>query len=72
MFNALRGQLRRDAENARMTGYYASMIHAQKGLAIKDFGLFPWEKEQDYAPVFSKVDPEAFERIKAFKFPGEE
>lgn len=64
--------MRRDAEQARLIGYYASGIHAGKRIKINDFGVFPWEKEQDYAPVFSKVDPEAFERIKAFKFPGEE
>lgn len=54
-----------------MTAYYASLIHSSKGLRITDFGLFPWENEYDYAPRFSKVNPEAFARIDAWQFPDD-
>ena len=58
-------------EQARMIAYYASLIHSSKGLKISDFGIFPWEKASDYAPRFSKVDPDAWARIDAWQFPDE-
>lgn len=58
-------------EQARLTAYYASLIHSTKSLKLTDFGTFPWEKEAEYAPKFSKVDPEAFARINAFQFPSD-
>lgn len=67
-FNAVEGQIRADYERARLSGWYASMIHSTKPLKISSFGSFPWEKEREVK--FSPVDPEAFERIKNFKFPS--
>lgn len=70
-FNALRGAQRQSMEQARMTAYYASLIHSAKGLKISDFGLFPWENPADYAPKFSKVNPDAWAFMEAWKFPDE-
>lgn len=59
-------------EQARLFGYYATMVHSPKRLKISDFGLFSWEDEQDYAPKFAPVDREAFERFNAIKFPNQD
>jgi hypothetical protein len=56
-------------EQARLTAYYASLIHSTKSLKLNDFGIFPWEDELDFAPKFSKIDLEAFERFNAIQFP---
>lgn len=71
LFNAVRGAQRRDMEQARLTAYYASLIHSPKGLRLTDFGLFPWEDESDYRPKFSKLDKDAFDRIAALQFPSD-
>lgn len=57
-------------EQSRLTAFYASQIHASKPIKLNDFGLFPWEDEKDYAPKFSKIDVEAFERFNAIQFPN--
>ena len=49
-----------------MIGDYASLVHASGKLKLKDFGLFPWEKPS--VAVFSELDTERFERLKALEF----
>ena len=66
LFNALTGRSRYEMEQARMIGYYASLVHASGKLKLKDFGLFPWEKSS--VAVFSELDKERFERLKALDF----
>jgi hypothetical protein len=63
--------MRADMEQARLLGYYASLIHSAKPLQISHFGKFPWETEAEYAPKFSNVDKEAFDRIANFQFPSD-
>lgn len=58
-------------EQARLTAYYASLVHSTGRLRIQDFGIFPWENEADYAPRFGPVDPEAFARMSALEFPSD-
>ena len=67
-FNAYRGHLRANMEQARLIAYMASLIHASGSLRIQDFGLFPWENPLDYAPKFAPVDPERLEYFKTAKF----
>ena len=62
-FNALRGHYRAQAENARMVGFYASIIHASQPISIKNFGLFAWESLP--VPKFAPVDPENLKRFNA-------
>lgn len=60
-------------EQARLLGYFASLIHSDpaKPLRIDQFGKFPWETDAEYAPKFSNVDKEAFDRIANFQFPSD-
>lgn len=67
-FNAYRGRQRSDMEQARMIGFYASLIHSSGKIRISDFGLFSWESEKAYAPEFSPLDPDAFARLDALEF----
>lgn len=68
----MRGKQRSDMEQARLTAYYASLIHSTKRLKLSDFGLFAWEDEKDYLPRFGPIDKEALARFSEIKFPGEE
>lgn len=65
LFNALTGRSRYEMEMARLIGYQSSRVH-NRDLKLKDFGLFPWEKSS--VPVFSELDKERFERLKALEF----
>ena len=58
-------------EQARLTAYYTTLIHTPGRLRISDFGVFPWEKESDYAPQFGAIDTDAFKRLEALQFPSD-
>jgi hypothetical protein len=70
LFNAIRGKIKAEMENARLIGFYCSSIHAAKPLKLQDLGLFSWENPRDYAPKFGPIDKEAFERFRALEFPN--
>lgn len=70
LFNAIKGIQRADMEQARLIGYYTSIIHSGEGFSFKN-NIFPWENPKDYEPKFPKVDKEAFDRISAWQFPSD-
>jgi hypothetical protein len=58
-------------ESARLIAFYSKVHIEGSMLKLEKFGLFPWEKESDYAPRFSELDKEAFERMNAIQFPSD-